>query len=123
MKHALTCFEYMYRDAGNYKAFGEVWLSGFLSYEEKDFIFSTMESGEFFVAEQIGVPALYQKLYVSSGGPTKDDHTWHTYQEFRENTFDAVPAGIQIWGNTQAFLKAFESVVRWDIALSPHFHL
>ena len=61
-------FEYLYRDAGNYKVFGDIWLTGALSDQERVALVDSLESGEFFVAEQIGVPPLYEELFRESGG-------------------------------------------------------
>ncbi len=75
----MTQFEYLYRDAGNYKAFGAVLLDGALSTEELEGVRNLFPNDGFFIAEQIGVPALYGQLYQWSDGPTQDDHCW---QEF-----------------------------------------
>ena len=50
---------YMYCDASNYKAFGSIWLTGTLTGGERMELVRYLENGEFFVAEQIGVPPLY----------------------------------------------------------------
>jgi hypothetical protein len=55
-------FEYLYRCAGNYKEWGEVLLSNPehrpLDELEAE-IRSNLIDGEFFIAEQIGIPTLY----------------------------------------------------------------
>jgi len=46
--------EYMYRDANNFKAFGEILLSGIISDNDIAEIKSLLDSGEFFVAVNAG---------------------------------------------------------------------
>jgi hypothetical protein len=60
--------------------------------------------GEFFVAEDIPVPALDIQLFALSGGANDDDHMWHTFEQLRR--VNEVPDGSQIWGTTSAFLDA-----------------
>ena len=56
-------FEYLYRDASNYKAWGELLLSGMTSQNEIVALRTRLESDTYFVAEQVGLPALYQELW------------------------------------------------------------
>lgn len=113
-------FDYFYRDAGNYKSFSTVWLSGTLSAAQKDELIACLECAEFFVAEQVGVPALYQELFDLSAGPTEDDHLWHTFEGFREE--NALPQGSSIRGTASDLLEAFRSAKRsWQPELSPNF--
>ena len=116
-----TVFEYLYRDAGNFKAFGQIILDGeFVSNSEK-LIRSKLESEEFFIAEQVGVPTLYDQLYQWSGGPIEADHCWHEFVGFR----NAEPAekGTECAVTMADFVARFTSVDRWDGALSPHFNM
>ena len=59
-------FDYMYRDAANYKAYGPPLLKGEVTEEDQRRLKSKLESGEFFIAEQIGIPALYGELWSLS---------------------------------------------------------
>lgn len=63
-----TCFGYLYRDASNYKVWNEEILGGFLTKEQKQDIISTLEDGEFFIPEQVGLPVNRGDEY------TEDDH-------------------------------------------------
>jgi len=83
-----TVFEYLYRDAGNYKAWGSVLLSGRATAEDEAALRSRMDSGAFFVAEKVGVPSLQRELWKWSDGPTEDDHGFHEFHGFREATQD-----------------------------------
>jgi len=83
-----TVFEYLYRDAGNYKAWGQVLLTGRVSAEAELTFRSYLDSGEFFVAEDVGVPSLQRELWTLSDGPTEDDHGWHEFHGFRVATVE-----------------------------------
>ncbi len=48
-------FDYMYRDASNYKACGALLLSGTVTEEGRKRLVSKLVGGEFFIAEQIGI--------------------------------------------------------------------
>lgn len=56
-------FEYLYRDASNYKAWGEILLAGVPSQNDIAVLRACLESGEYFVAEQVGIPAVYKELW------------------------------------------------------------
>src|SRR5690349_15670301 len=113
-----TAFDYLYRDAGNFKAFGTVILKGRVEPAERDLIHSRLSSGEFFVAEQVGVPPLYEELYRWSGGPIDLDHCWHEFLGFREI---AEPEKKHRAITTDEFVSRFRSVNDWDGTLSPNF--
>lgn len=115
-----TAFDYMYRDAGNFKAFGTVVLEGHLAPEDLRLIQERLSGREFFIAEQVGVPTLYLQLYEWSGGPTKDDHCWHEFIEFREL---AEPPVKPVAMTASELLKRFEKVEDWNEGLSRHFWL
>jgi len=116
-----TAFDYRYRDAGNFKAEGCAILEGRLSDDERNEIERRLESGEFFIAEQLGIPVLYGKLYAFSGGSTQEDHCWHEFDGFRELIGGAKEGPI--WGHVEAFVSAFRQVKDWNVEMSPHFVL
>lgn len=112
--------EYLYRDASNYKAFGELWLIGSLSKEGRAALVDSLDSGEFFVAEQLGVPPLYEKLFSESGGRTIDDHAWHTFAGFRDEL--VLPCEVAVWGKAADLLEAIISANgEWMPQFSPNF--
>lgn len=115
-----TAFDYMYRDAGNFKAFGTIILEGRLSAADLQLIRSCLSSREFFIAEQVGVPPLYQDLYRWSGGATNSDHCWHEFVAFRSV---AVPERNSDIIKTSEFVSRFTSVEEWDETRSPHARL
>ena len=112
-------FEYCYRDAANFKSFNTVVLRGFLSNAEQAEICNLMESGEFFIAEQIGLPPLYEPLYKFSGGITAEDHCWHNFIRFIENELEFDTR--EVWGPAKTLVRNFRAVCTWDARLSPHF--
>ena len=120
---AYTIFEYLYCDAGNFKARGSVLLAGSMSTVERDAIVSKMESREFFIAEQIGIATLCHVLYETSGGPTSDDHVWHTFEGFREVADLSSYLDETCWGTVREFIQRFDEVVDWNLLLSPHSNL
>lgn len=115
----LTKFEYAYRDASNYKAFGHILLKGSLSAGERDEIISRLECEKLFIAEQLQLPALCEMLYELSGGPTADDHCWHEFVELSDHQVSA--NDDRVWGTTERLLSKFRAVSEWDLRLSPHF--
>lgn len=116
-----TLFHYRYRDAGNYKAEGTIALGGESPLEHWRTAIAKFESGEFFVAEQLDVPPLYQELYKFSGGPTSADHCWHEFVEL--SIVDGVDPSCPMWGDAEDFIKRLFAVDGWEGSLSPHFEL
>ncbi|MES1991709.1 MAG: hypothetical protein V4441_12265 [Pseudomonadota bacterium] len=78
-----TIFEYLYRDASNYKAHGAVLLSGRLDDAAERKIRDQLSADPYFVASELGVPDLRSELWKYSGGcPNEDDHLWHEFVRF-----------------------------------------
>ena len=113
-------FEYMYRDAANYKAWGGLLLSGAPSQEAILALRACLESGEYFVAEQVGIPPLYEELWELSDGPTEDDHALHEFAALRATTEDEIKS-LPLFGELASLLKTFQSVSKWNYSLSPNF--
>lgn len=118
-----TLFEYRYRDAGNFKAFGCLALEGPLSVDEQQSLRSRFPGDGLFIAEQLGVPVLYKKLYEWSGGPTVSDHCWHEFGDLKVLEDVEVPADAHPWGSAKGFLRRLATITTWDEGLSPHFRL
>lgn len=113
-------FEYLYRDASNYKAWGTILLSGFPSQNGIAALRACLESDEYFVAEQVGIPAVYKELWDLSGGPTSDDHALHEFVNLRQATTEET-ATLPLYGSLSKLLEAFQVVTAWDYSLSPNF--
>lgn len=113
-------FEYLYRDASNYKVWGEVLLSGVPSQDDIAALRARLESGEYFVAEQVGIPALCKELWDLSGGPASDDHALHELVNLRQASAEEA-ATLQLFGSLSILLEAFQAVSVWDYSFSPNF--
>ncbi|MDX2208041.1 MAG: hypothetical protein SFU57_10385 [Gemmatimonadales bacterium] len=72
-------FEYLYRDASNYKAWGSVLLDGQATSATEAAIRARLIDGTWFVAERIGVPTLYRLVWGATGPDEDEDHVWHEF--------------------------------------------
>lgn len=81
---ANVCVEYMYRDASNYKNWGEAILKssrdGSIDQLERR-VREALHDCEFFEAENAGIPSLYFDNWILS-----QDHTWHTFMGLSTTT-------------------------------------
>lgn len=107
-----TSFEYLYRDAANYKIFETVVLCGALRIDE---ITPFLHEGEFFIPSQVGLIDLQPSM------KTEFDHGWHEIVEVKptdgEATIPLTAAKL-----TAAFRAAAEN--HWLARCStPHFCL
>lgn len=118
-----TVFEYRYRDAGNFKATGTVALKGRADKPLVDAALASLQDGEFFIAEQLGVPPLYEQLYRWSGGPTAQDHCWHEFVAVRQVEDADAASKMPRLGSAQAFFEGMAGIRRWHGELSPHWDL
>jgi hypothetical protein len=71
-----TRVEYLYRDASNYKQWGEVIFRGVCDDALRDRLTATLDSGTFFVAHQVRLPELF-----FTGALYADDHCFHELAE------------------------------------------
>jgi len=118
--NACCVFEYLYRDASNYKAWGELLLLGIPSQSDVAEFRACLESGVYFVAEQAGIPAVYKELWDLSGGPTSDDHALHEFVALRAASEDERKS-LSLFGGLSSFLMTFQAVTKWNYSLSPNF--
>lgn len=75
-------FEYLYRDASNYKNWGEVIFSNKCGLEIKVIeiqIENDLVDNQFFIAEQLDLPVLYFDKY-----DLEMDHSWHEFSSISE---------------------------------------
>lgn len=115
-----SVFVYLYRDAANYKAGGQLLLHGTYSEMAEATIRKCCDSWNHFVAEQVGIPTLYTELYQFSNGPTIDDIAFHEFQHLRPATQDDL-ASSPSWGTLDDLIARFCAVHIWDCTLSPHY--
>jgi hypothetical protein len=78
-------FEYLYRDASNYKAWGSVVFAGRATTGLTPRLLRALESSEFFIADQVRVPELF--LGLPQWPLEQDDHCWHEFSAL-ESTLD-----------------------------------
>jgi hypothetical protein len=114
--------DYLYRDAANYKAWGAILLSGNPTDGEVGALRACLESGEYFVAEQVGIPPVYKELWELSGGPNEDDHALHEFVAVRAAKPDELDS-MPIFGAWPDLLEKFRQVSQWDYSLSPNYDL
>ena len=99
-------FEYLYRDASNYKIHGALLLEGDITGNEESIFNSHFECGTFFIPEVIGIPELRSQLFVYDG-PNSDDHEYHEIVCIREANTDDL-AQLKPYGTFQDLLARIE---------------
>lgn len=102
-----TELEYMYRDGGNYKEYATVVLEGPLTPEEVTAIRTSLDSGEYFIAEQVGLENLRERWETHHEDL---DHIWHELVAITP-TGDAPTSPM-----TAAEFAAQFVDVEWDVA-------
>lgn len=114
--------EYLYRDADNFKVFGEILLSGNVSEDYIAEIKSYLYSSEFFVAEQVNIPTLYSQLWKYSNGPTVADHAFHEFSLLRLATEHEIET-LDLYGETSILIDTFRMASQqlWNCSLSVHY--
>lgn len=115
-----SVFEYMYRDAGNWKTYGIILLEGFQD-GAASVLRECLEWGDQFVAEQVDVPALYEEHFKACGdGPSGLDHAFHEFLQLRPAATDEISV-LPITGSVQSLLARFRAAAgRWDVTRSPY---
>lgn len=117
-----TVFEYMYRDAGNFKTAGRLLLAG-RDPSAEGVIRSCLEHANQFVAEQIGIPALCEAHWESVGEDPSDlDHAYHEFVGLRSAMKE--DSTLAVWGPLELMVSRMQSAARkWDVTLSPNCDL
>lgn len=115
-------FEYLYRDAGNWKTCGLLLLSGKATEEASAVISKALDCSNTFVAEQIGIPSLCAQHFKDCGsdGPDELDHAYHEFFSVRAATREEVDA-LAVFGSLDDVVRKFKLVNgRWNVRLSPN---
>lgn len=114
---AWTAFDYLYRDAGNYKTTGMLLLRG-RDPRAEPLIRGALEWGDQFVAEQVGIPTLCARHFADVGeGPTDLDHAFHEFVGLRTPAVEEL--GFVPWGPLDWLVARFARCSgRWDVRLS-----
>lgn len=113
-------FEYMYRDAGNWKTYGALLLSGDAG-DSREELRKCLEWGDLFVAEQVGVPSLCGEHFMATGeGPSDLDHAYHEFVDLRTATDEDLES-MSVLGALSGLLDRMQKATgRWDVRLSPN---
>lgn len=121
-QRGFTVFEYLYRDAGNFKTWGKLLLSGEVP-DAENRVRRCLEWGNQFVVEQVGVASLCDEHWEAVGdGPSDLDHAFHEFAGFRPPAKDE--RSLQIWGELSELVDRMEKAGRrWDVTLSPNCDL
>ncbi|WP_298578274.1 hypothetical protein [uncultured Luteimonas sp.] len=122
MEQPSSIFEYFYRDAGNFTTAGRLRLAGTDDAAEAE-IRRSLEWGNQFVAEQVGVPSLCGEHWESVGeGPSDLDHAYHEFAGLRLTK--AEDSTLPVWGLLEVMVNRMRSAAgRWDVTLSPNCDL
>jgi len=116
-------FEYMYRDAGNWKTHGALLLAGNVE-SVPGALEEYFECGGLFVAEQIGVPSLcVEHFSACGGGPSDLDHAYHEFAGLRPATAEDVAAMPVAGALCDMLVRTRAAAGRWDVTLSPNCYL
>ena len=101
-----TIFEYLYRDANNNKSQGELLLSGSATEHDATILIACLEAGNLFVAEQVGIPPLYQKLWATTGVMADDGPAFHEFSQLRPATVDEI-LEMNVFADLRDIVSAF----------------
>jgi len=113
-------FEYLYRDGGNWKTWGEILLSGCFPSAVYADLLSCLETDGLFVAEQLGVKSLCYRHFETYGGPTELDHAYHEFHDLREATSDEI-ASMSVDDSIENFMARLHAINgNWNVLFSPN---
>lgn len=98
-------FEYMYRDASNYKEHAEAIFAGNLVGSDGERLRAVAEDGENFVASQVGLEPLQPRMISF---PSPDDHGYSELPEDYEPEEAPEEAGVTDSRTWKEFLADFE---------------
>ena len=106
-----SVIEYQYRDASNFKSYGEILVEGTFSKRDIELIHSYMyDNGECFIPEEIGIPPLQEILWKEFDGPNDDDHEWHSIECIRNANQEDME--LSLWGTKQFLMECFQN--NWE---------
>lgn len=100
-------FDYLYRDASNWKEWGEATFTnpdGYSLFEIDQRIKRALHEGQWFIAEQAGVEPVYIWNHAQV---CEDDHCWHEYHGVREMELTNVRKS---WQPIIKFIQRLESI-------------
>jgi len=80
-----TKIEYLYRDCSNWKVWNVAVVAGEITEKQKKAILAALDSGEYFIPNQVGLPEQRFDEY------NEDDHCWFELGEYSFSLTDAKP--------------------------------
>ncbi len=113
-------FEYLCRDGGNWKTWGEVLLSGCLPVGTRQKIESCFETDGLFVAEQIDIASLCPAHFERYGGPTELDHAYHEFNDLRVATKEDVATMVAVESVSSFLSRVCGQKGKWNVLRSPN---
>ena len=118
--HEFCVFEYLYRDAGNWKTSCKLLMEG-SSEGMQPVLAAYLDWANQFVAEQVGVPPLHEKHFADCGeGPSDLDHAFHEFIRLRPAT-EEEQRDMTSHCRLPAFVTRMQKAAgRWDVTLSPY---
>jgi hypothetical protein len=100
-----TRFEYLYRNASNYKQWGAVVFAGLADEALERRLAATLESFEFFIADQVHLP----ELFFQDGLAPEEDKCWHEFSGLELTTEEPTDAQQR---TIEAFVTECETASR-----------
>lgn len=115
-------FEYMYRDAANWKTVDKLVLQGPVQQSHVEAIFLALDSGLYFVAEQVGVPPLQRQHVELHGAGSSEglDHAFHELIAIRPAKGAELDAPIAAADLAELASRFRATNGRWTCTLSPY---
>jgi len=111
-----TRFNYLYRDANNYKTFAHPILEGILTKKQKARLIACLNEGLYFIPSQVGLADIQSQLLMHPGDKLGEtDRVWYELNpEDLEETFEGVTA---IWPRAEELLANFLAAKgSWDVS-------
>jgi hypothetical protein len=104
-----TRIDYMYRDGANWQSYGHAVLAGELSDADRALIRENLDSGEYFIPSQVGLPDLQYK--DATYYHPDYDHVWHELNV--DEDFEPTNAPPTVQFTAHEFAERFRDIV-WD---------
>ncbi|MDX5445051.1 MAG: hypothetical protein LPJ87_03230 [Zoogloeaceae bacterium] len=110
-----TTFEYLYRDAGNFKTWGTILLEGSVGSADEEVLRRSFIDGVFFDPTSLGIPSLRESLWAATGSHYLQhlDHQWHELVEMREASDEEV-SSLTLWGSLEELIQSVGTLAKSD---------
>ncbi len=106
-----SILEYRFAEGGR-KASGKLLLAGTASYRDAAMLAECLGDERAFVAEHVGIPALYDDAWAMRDDKSEDDLDFHEFVDLREATIDEIldlPVFDEVSDLLRRFIKASET--------------